>query len=107
MILRLVVIRIGDIVIDNSGTIYVVWTDPWMGLPHIEDVTLSKSFDNGTTFTLPVNIESSLGSAYDPQLVKHGENMYVVWKNDDWENKGVIDIENGNYTTDLFINLIN
>lgn len=93
--------------VDNSGTIYIVWTDLWIGLPQIQDVTLSKSYNNGTTFTLPKNIESLFGSAYEPKLVKQGENVYVVWKNDNWENKDVIDIENGNYTTDIFLKQIN
>jgi hypothetical protein len=99
--------QIGDIGVDNSGTIYIVWTDLWIGLPQIEDVTLSKSYNNGTTFTVPKNIENLIGSAYEPKLVKQRENMYVVWKNDDWENKDVIDIENGNYTTDIFLKQIN
>ncbi|MGD1837380.1 MAG: sialidase family protein [Nitrososphaeraceae archaeon] len=59
--------------------IYVVWPDD---TPGNQDIFFSFSTDNGITFSQPDNISNNDGDSNRPQITVHGDNVYVVWRDD-------------------------
>ena len=73
-----------QIAVDKSGNINVGWEDDIAG--H-SDISFSRSTDNGTTFSPPVNLSNPLGNCIansnSPRIgVDLGANINVVWSND-------------------------
>src|SRR5438046_10306212 len=73
-----------QIAVDKNGNISVVWEDDIAG--H-SDISFSRSTDNGTTFSPPVNLSNPLGNCIansnSPRIgVDLGTNINVVWSND-------------------------
>jgi hypothetical protein len=63
--------------VSNNGTVYVVWLDGWNPSP-----VLTKSYDHGTTWTLPMPVEQSgQGWADKPWLAvsEGGQDVYVAY----------------------------
>src|SRR5437660_4717941 len=73
-----------QIAVDKSGNINVVWEDDIAG--H-SDISFSRSTDNGTTFSPPVNLSNPLGNAIANAArlaigLDIAANINVVWSND-------------------------
>ncbi|PYU53050.1 MAG: hypothetical protein DMG48_02070 [Acidobacteria bacterium] len=73
-----------QIAVDKSGNINVVWEDD---IASHSDISFSRSTDNGTTFSPPVNLSNPLGNCIansnSPRIgVDLGANINVVWSND-------------------------
>jgi hypothetical protein len=59
-----------------SNNIYVVWQD---GSTQNFNILFTKSFDNGTTFSDPTQLNGNAGSIHSPYVAAFGNNVYVVW----------------------------
>ena len=73
-----------QIAVDKSGNINVVWEDD---IASHSDISFSRSTDNGTTFSPPVNLSNPLGNCIansnSPRIgVDLGADINVVWSND-------------------------
>jgi hypothetical protein len=73
-----------QIAVDKNGSINVVWEDDIAG--H-SDVSFSRSTDNGTNFSFPMNLSNPLGNCIansnSPRIgLDAAANINVVWTND-------------------------
>ncbi len=59
-----------------GNEVYLVWEDNSLGN---FEVFLDKSTNDGTTFTVPVNVSNDTGDSGTPQLIVSGQNLYLVW----------------------------
>ena len=59
----------------TSNDVYVVWNDN-------ADIFFAASYDNGRTFSIPLNISNTDGLSQQPQISTEGNNVYVVWVED-------------------------
>ena len=63
--------------IDVSGNnVYVVWNEETIAG---YEIFFSKSTDNGTTFSEPINVSRSDAESSDAGLQVSGDNVYIVW----------------------------
>jgi hypothetical protein len=66
------------VALGSNGSVYVAWADSAGGPRR---VLLASSSDLGVTFSLPVNVSSSSGEAFDPTIaVDDGDAINVVWE---------------------------
>ena len=74
----------------SSGTnVYVLWVQ---GDEDNTDLYLKISHDGGATFGNTINLSNNPASlSYHPKIVASGENVYIVWEDDDG-NSGNSDI---------------
>ena len=72
-----------------GANVYVVWLDDFSGN---QDIFFTKSTDGGNSFGKIINLSSknnentnnnSTHSSFNPQLAVSGNNVYVVWQEDD------------------------
>jgi Neuraminidase (sialidase) len=67
-----------EIAVDNSGNINVVWAD--ITTIGGRDIFISRSSDNGLTWSQPVNISKKLKGLNPKIAVDSARNIYVVWE---------------------------
>ena len=68
-----------DIAVDSAGNLNVVWTD-WRTGTYDSEIYFSRSTDNGTEWSTPVNISWTIGGTWTPSIaVDSGGNLFVVW----------------------------
>ena len=71
-----------------GANVYVVWLDDFSGN---QDIFFTKSTDGGNSFGKIINLSSknnentnnTTHSSFNPQLAVSGNNVYVVWQEDD------------------------
>lgn len=74
--------NIGDIqqMAVSGNNVYAVWTDTSFGNG---EIFFTVSHDSGNTFDTPKNISDNPGSSFRPRIAAEGDNVYVVWGNND------------------------
>ena len=58
--------------------LYVVWEEEVT--PDNNEIFFTASYDNGNTFSTPINISNTAQNSVDPLLTTEGNNVYVVWQ---------------------------
>ena len=61
-----------------NHNVYVVWEEEVT--PDNNEIFFTASYDNGRTFSTPVNISNTAQNSFDPLLTTEGNNVYVVWR---------------------------
>ena len=46
------------------------------------EIFLTRSINNGQTFSTPDNISENNGGSLEPQIAIQGNNVYVVWEDE-------------------------
>ena len=72
-----------QIAISKNG-IFVVWGDNTDS--NNTEIMFTKSEDNGTTFSKPINLSNSLQNSNNQEISASNENVYVVWQDIDQNN---------------------
>jgi hypothetical protein len=67
----------------DANNIYIVWSEDGLGNA---DILFTKSTDGGKTFSKPVNLSNSIGTSAAPVLNLNGNNVYVAWHDDTYNN---------------------
>lgn len=68
-----------DIAVDSAGNLNVVWTD-WRTGIYDSEIYFSRSTNNGTNWSTPVNISGTIGGTWTPSIaVDSSGNLFVVW----------------------------
>ena len=99
-----------QIALSKNG-IFVIWGDN-TDSKNI-DVMFTKSEDNGTTFSKPLNLSNNSQYSNNQEISAFNENVYVVWQDTDrnnYQNSSVFfkrSIDNGNTFNDVAIELAN
>jgi hypothetical protein len=62
----------------SNNNVYVVWRE--FVTPDNAEIFFAASYDNGKTFSTPINISNTPENSFDPQLITEGNNVYVVWR---------------------------
>jgi hypothetical protein len=97
-----------QIALSKNG-IFVVWghnTDS-----NNTEIMFTKSEDNGTTFSKPINLSNNLQNSNNQEISAFNENVYVVWQDIDQnnnKNSSIIfkrSIDSGNTFNDAAIQL--
>ncbi len=79
----------GPQISSDGNNVYVVWQEaPIIG---ISDIFFATSTDGGLTFTDAENISENTGRSVFPQISAYGNNVYVVWQDED-TTTGISDI---------------
>jgi len=60
----------------SGNNVYVVWNEETIAG---YEIFFSKSTDNGTTFSEPINVSRSDAESLDAGLQVSGDNVYIVW----------------------------
>ncbi|MGI0014935.1 MAG: sialidase family protein, partial [Nitrososphaera sp.] len=71
----------------SEGRIFAVWRET---IPKVSEegfltyygnaeVVMTRSLDGGRTFEKPVNLSSNPTGSYQPDIVVHGKNVFVIW----------------------------
>jgi hypothetical protein len=68
-----------------GDNVYVVWTDDTEGNG---EIFLAVSTDHGASFWPPVNLSNTPTHSRNPRVAASGENVYVVWIEDDGFSTG-------------------
>jgi List-Bact-rpt repeat protein len=77
------------LLLDDSGTLHLVWADD-TGVPgHHHRILHARSSDQGRTFSTPTILSASGTSALRPRLAARGASVYVVWTQDSPDTKEV------------------
>ncbi|MCD6383516.1 MAG: exo-alpha-sialidase, partial [Thermoplasmata archaeon] len=93
--------------VDEEGGIYVVWSGQEKGSVEDWDIYLSLSFNDGETFSAPLNLieEPGLSSQWSPDIVSSGNNILVVWQDfreGNWDIYGTASYDGGVHFTSDF-----
>jgi hypothetical protein len=95
----------------TKNGIFVIWGDNTDS--NNTEIMFTKSEDNGTTFSKPVNLSNSLQNSNNQEISAFNENVYVVWQDIDQnnnQNSSVFfkkSIDSGNTFNDIAIELAN
>jgi hypothetical protein len=66
------------IVCDNSGNLYLAWDNR---TPGNDEILFSRSIDNGSSWSLPMNISNNTGNSVSPAITMDSTgNLYLVWE---------------------------
>ena len=72
----------GEMAIDGNDTIHIVWTS-WSNVSGLPFVLYSRSTDYGISFSEPMKIDNSSGTAMATSIaVDENDVIYVVWYDD-------------------------
>ena len=99
-----------QIALTKNG-IFVIWGDNTDS--NNTEIMFTKSEDNGTTFSKPINLSNSLQNSNNQEISASNENVYVVWQDIDQnnnKNSSIIfkrSIDSGNTFNDIAIQLAN
>jgi hypothetical protein len=99
-----------QIAVTQNG-IFVIWGDNTNS--NNTEIIFTKSEDNGTTFSKPINLSNSLQNSNNQEISAFNENVYVVWQDIDQnnnQNSSIIfkrSIDSGNTFNDVAIELTN
>jgi len=68
-----------QLVISNNQ-IYLIWTECIKGAyPDCNELFFTRSLDNGTTFSKPINLSHGVGGAGAAQIFAQDNSIFVVW----------------------------
>ena len=76
----------------EGNNVYVVWRESDSTLAAEDEIFFSFSHDGGQTFSEPDNLSNNTGFSTKPQISSEGNNVYVVWEDDDNDIPGDRDI---------------
>src|SRR5256712_1150394 len=62
----------------SGNTLYVIWQG--RGLGNHDDIYLASSVNNGTNFTVPVNISKSKEDSIEPEISVMGRDIFVPYR---------------------------
>jgi len=104
-----------QIAANDNNDVYVVWQESVTEKPDEKnyDIFFTKSEDNGTTFSKPINLSNNLQNSNNQEISAFNENVYVVWQDIDQnnnKNSSIIfkrSIDSGNTFNDAAIQLAN
>jgi hypothetical protein len=68
-------------IVAYNSSVYVVYSED--GLGGSPDIYFVSSADGGNSFTAPVDLSNTNGYSYTPQIAASGNNVYVVWTDND------------------------
>jgi hypothetical protein len=63
-----------------GNNVYLIWED---ATPGNNDIFFVRSGDNGDTFDKIINLSNSRGNSVFAHMAVYGDNVYVVWSDDD------------------------
>jgi len=88
----------------SGNNVYVVWNEETMAG---YEIFFSKSIDNGTTFSEPINVSRSDAESLDAGLQVSGDNVYIVWHESTQDTSDIFFAasDNDGLSFDLPINL--
>jgi N,N-dimethylformamidase beta subunit-like protein len=91
----------------SQSNVYALWTNV-TAVPGnvLTDIVFAKSFDNGNKFDKATDINNYTGWSFDPQLAVFGNNVYVVWNEDQHGKNGDIMFRRSNNNGTTFENKI-
>ena len=62
-----------------NHNVYVLWEE--VVTPDNNEIFFTASYDNGNTFSTPINISNSITqNSFDAQLTTEGNNVYILWR---------------------------
>ena len=99
-----------QIAVTQNG-IFVIWGDNTDSTN--TEIMFTKSVDNGTTFSKPLNLSNSSQNSNNQEISAFEENVYVVWQDIDQKNNQNISvffkksIDSGDTFNDIAIELAN
>ena len=99
-----------QIAVTQNG-IFVIWGDNTDS--NNTEIMFTKSVDNGTTFSKPLNLSNSSQNSNNQEISAFEENVYVVWQDIDQKNNQNISvffkksIDSGDTFNDIAIELAN
>jgi hypothetical protein len=79
-------------VVTSGDNLYVVWSDNNGTKGVNQDIFFSSSRDNATSFDQPINLSKNSGNSTYPEVAASGDNVYVVWSDNDGTKGGNQDI---------------
>jgi hypothetical protein len=77
------------IALDAGGTVHVAFADD-TGNPGNYRILYKRSFDQGQTFTEPIQVSTGTGAALRPRLALRGAAVYIVWHEDVSATKDIL-----------------
>ena len=91
---------------ESENGIFIVWADNTDS--NNTEIMFSKSVDNGTTFSKPINLSNNSHNSNNQEISAFNENVYVVWQdikqtNNNNKNSSIIfksSIDSGNAFND-------
>src|SRR5688572_29266496 len=72
-----------QIAVSKNG-IFIIWADNTDS--NNTEIMFTKSVDNGTTFSKPINLSNNLQNSNNQEISAFNENVYIVWQNIDQNN---------------------
>ena len=59
-----------------GDNVYVTWTDDF---PGNDETFFTASYNNGLSFSNPVNLSNNTKSSINPQIAAVDDNVYIIW----------------------------
>jgi hypothetical protein len=68
-------------IVADDNNLYMIWQEslPQNSNPNNYDIFFTKSEDNGTTFSDPLNLSNNTGFSEHPQIAISKDGIFVVW----------------------------
>ena len=68
-------------IVADDNNLYMIWQEslPQNSNPNNYDIFFTKSEDNGTTFSDPLNLSNNTGFSEHPQIAVSKDGIFVVW----------------------------
>jgi hypothetical protein len=76
----------------SGANLYFVWSDNNGTKGGNQEIFLSSSHDNARSFDEPINLSKTSGNSTNPEVAASGDNVYVVWSDNDGTKGGNQDI---------------
>ena len=73
-----------QIAVSKNGIIFIIWADNTDS--NNTEIMFTKSDDNGTTFSKPVNLSNNSQNSNNQEISANNENVYIVWQDIDLNN---------------------
>ena len=73
-----------QIAVSKNGIIFIIWADNTDS--NNTEIMFTKSDDNGTTFSKPINISNNSQNSNNQEISAFNENVYIVWQDIDLNN---------------------
>jgi hypothetical protein len=73
-----------QIAVSKNGIIFIIWADNTDS--NNTEIMFTKSDDNGTTFSKPVNLSNNSQNSNNQEISAFNENVYIVWQDIDLNN---------------------
>jgi hypothetical protein len=68
-------------IVADDNNLYMIWQEsvPQNSNPKNYDIFFTKSEDNGTTFSEPLNVSNNTGFSEHPQIAVSNNGIFIVW----------------------------